>query len=166
MPEWTVTTKSFSYSKQIQKNVYWRKSRKQLAVMVAVSWLGLSIIVCGLMNRIDPLWILLMLVVAIVENVLLMQVKIVRWINHKQNQSILNPVVATVDSEKLHWKQEPSIESTAPWSLVVNYFMMDEDIVLFLNKSNYWYLPRTAFDSAEDWSLVYNHVTSMVPLRK
>lgn len=166
MPEWTVTTKVFCFSKQIQKKVFWRKSHLSLGINILVSWVGLCFVVYVLTHRFDPLWLIAIFVVATIENLLLYQMKIVRFLNNKQNQAILKPVSATINTEQLHWTLEPSTETTAPWSIVVNYFLIDDDVVLFLNKQTYWYLPRDCFESNDDYQTILGHVRVTVPIRR
>jgi len=166
MPEWTVKTKSFCYSKQNQKRVFWKINRVKVAINILISWLGLCVVVYLIAQRLDPLWIVAMLPLAAIENLLLFHVKITKFVNHKHNQAILQPITATIDSEKLYWKQEPTTESTAPWSVVVNYFLVDDDIVLFIAKKAYWYLPRACFESDVDYQTILGHVKANIPVRR
>lgn len=166
MLDWTVKTKSFCNSKQSQKKVFWKKSRVSIGINILISWLGLSVVVYVITQRLDLLWIVAMFLVAVIENLLLFHLKITKFVNHKQNQAILRPINATIDSEKLYWKQEPNTESTAPWSVVVNYFMVGDDIVLFIAKKAYWYLPRACFESDSDYQTILGHVKATIPIRR
>lgn len=166
MPHWTVTTQKFSLTKERFRKISWHYQRKSYIILQLC---GLALVDIGLLLFMRSYYVPIFLgaSAAILLYVhLIYSITLVRAANNKQNKAFYMPMRFTIDDEKLHVEQDPATLSEAPWSRVVSYFVNDGDLVLFLNSVNFWFLPRSAFETPEDWSRVYGYVTETIPLRK
>ncbi len=166
MPEWTVTTETFCMTKKRFKKISWHYQRKRYIIIQLIGLAVICLVFLGFLRIYNVSFLLGLSATILVYVHLVFQISIVWAANNKQNKSFYMPMRFTIDDERLHVEQEPGTMSEAPWSRVVSYFVNDGDLVLLLNSMNFWYLPRSAFESGENWSRVYNHVTATVPLRK
>lgn len=165
MPEWTVRTKPFQLTKDQYKSLARRLSMPGFWTIYLM-----FLFVAGYELLFKRTFGTVYAFVCMVPISYLLATwwsnsNLTAMLKHSDNAGFFEEVELHFDSMGVRSIQDGSTLAVA-WSKVRKHLNHGEDMALFLNSVQFLYVPKSAFESEEDWLMVKRHVESTVPVRK